>query len=425
MNKKLEVKYLIIGAGISGIAFARNCQDDYLILEKTDSVGGYCKTFHVQDYIWDYAGHFYHFKSEKIKNEFLDCYQKDELIFKNKNTKILYKDKLIDYPFQTNIHQLEKEDFIDCLYDLYNRKEKESYSNFVEMLYGKFGNSIVNKFLKPYNEKLYSCDLDLLDIDAMGRFFPYADFSQIINNMKSNVSNSYNNTFLYPKDGAQSFINKMFEKLDKNNIMYNTTASRIDYINKLVYTDGGDVIKYDYLINTAPFNEFSKLIGYTELSNELSYNKVLVFNMGFGAKSKYNEDWIYVPDKEISFYRIGFYNNILSQDKLSIYIELGFKKDDEIDVDFYYHKVIRDLKMMNVITDDAVPECYNFLIMDPAYVHINKKNNEEIQVLKNELEKNNVFSIGRYGAWTYCSMEDCIVMADNLIQKIKDLERRK
>ena len=293
------------------------------------------------------------------------------------------------------------------------------------MLYGKFGNSIVNKFLKPYNEKLYSCDLDLLDIDAMGRFFPYADFSQIINNMKSNVSNSYNNTFLYPKDGAQSFINKMFEKLDKNNIMYNTTASRIDYINKLVYTDGGDVIKYDYLINTAPFNEFSKLIGYTELSNELSYNKVLVFNMGFGAKSKYNEDWIYVPDKEISFYRIGFYNNILSQDKLSIYIELGFKKDDEIDVDFYYHKVIRDLKMMNVITNDAVPECYNFLIMDPAYVHINKKNNEEIQVLKNELEKNNVFSIGRYGAWTYCSMEDCIVMADNLIQKIKDLERRK
>lgn len=39
------------------------------------------------------------------------------------------------------------------------------------MLYGKFGKSIVEKFLKPYNEKLYAVDLTKLDVDAMGRFF--------------------------------------------------------------------------------------------------------------------------------------------------------------------------------------------------------------------------------------------------------------
>lgn len=68
------------------------------------------------------------------------------------------------------------------------------------MLYGKFGKSIVEKFLKPYNEKLYAVDLTTLDKDAMGRFFPYADIPAIIDNMKANKdSTSYNNSFLYPR----------------------------------------------------------------------------------------------------------------------------------------------------------------------------------------------------------------------------------
>lgn len=106
----------------------------------------------------------------------------------------------MDYPFQTNIHQLEKEEFIDCLYDLFHKEEKEDYDSFLDMLYGKFGKSIVEKFLKPYNEKLYAVDLKTLDKDAMGRFFPYADIPAIIDNMKANKdSTSYNNSFLYKK----------------------------------------------------------------------------------------------------------------------------------------------------------------------------------------------------------------------------------
>lgn len=424
MDNRMKVKYLIIGGGISGLSFAKNCDDDYLILEKTDSIGGYCKTFFVKDYVWDYAGHFYHFKNDKIKNEFLQSYKQDEIINKIKNTKILYNDKLINYPFQTNIHQLDKDEFIDCLYDLYNKEEKEKYDSFVDMLYGKFGNSIVNKFLKPYNEKLYSCDLNLLDIDAMGRFFPYANLDDIIKNMKLNNSNSYNDTFLYPKLGAQSYINKLFEKIDKNKILYNTVVNNIDYKNKIVYTDDME-IEYQYLINTSPFNKFLEYIQYNDLANKLSYNKVLVFNIGFDINSDIKEDWVYIPDKSISFYRIGFYNNILGNDKLSVYIELGFNKNDKIDVDFYYNKVLGDLVKMKIIGEYDVPECYNSLIMDPAYVHINKEHNKEIDSVKKLLEENNVFTIGRYGAWTYCSMEDCILMANNTYEKIKDLERRK
>ena len=64
----LNVENLIIGAGISGLTFAANCKEDYLIVEKESSVGGLCRTFYEGDFIWDFAGHFFHFASPVSSN---------------------------------------------------------------------------------------------------------------------------------------------------------------------------------------------------------------------------------------------------------------------------------------------------------------------------------------------------------------------
>ncbi|MBQ1521985.1 MAG: NAD(P)-binding protein, partial [Erysipelotrichaceae bacterium] len=204
-----NTKYLIVGAGISGLTFANYCNGDYLIVEKENEPGGYCRTIRKGDFVWDYAGHFFHFKTEELKKRFIESLDESQYVFKEKKTYIYYKGKLIDYPFQMNIHQLEKDEFIDCLYDLFNKEEKEDYNSFLEMLYGKFGKSITEKFLKPYNEKLYARDLGKLDKDAMGRFFPYADKEAIIKNMKTSANASYNSYFFYPKSGAEFIIDNL------------------------------------------------------------------------------------------------------------------------------------------------------------------------------------------------------------------------
>lgn len=103
------------------------------------------------------------------------------------------------------------------------------------MLYGKFGKSIVEKFLKPYNEKLYAINLEELDVEAMGRFFPYANKEEIINNMKNKSINSYNSSFLYPKNGAASFIDILYNKLDKEKILLNTEINKIDLAKKRLF----------------------------------------------------------------------------------------------------------------------------------------------------------------------------------------------
>ena len=420
-----KVKNLIIGAGISGLTYANYCNGDYLIVEKESEVGGYCNTHYVSDYIWDYAGHFFHFKTDEFKKKFIDSLDKDDFVTQDKKTYIYFDNALVDYPFQTNIHELSKDKFIDCLYDLFNKEEKDVYDNFLDMLYGKFGKSITEMFLKPYNEKLYACDLTKLDKDAMGRFFPYADIKAIINNMKDSKNTSYNNTFMYPKRGAQVIIDILMENVNKDNILLNTMVEKIDLDKHEAKLNNGEVVVFDNLINTSPFNTFLKLtnnLEYNELSDRLTYNKVLVFNLGFNKKSKYNkEHWIYFPDKDINFYRVGFYDNILNSDKLSMYIEIGYSKDAVIskeEIDDELNKTLKNLKKVGVIDDSFELVAHESIVMNPAYVHIDTENDKLVRKIMNDLSENNIYSIGRYGAWTYCSMEDCMLEAKNLSEKI-------
>lgn len=417
-----QVKYLIIGAGISGLTAANYLKKDYLLIEKENEPGGYCRTIHRGDYVWDYAGHFFHFKTDEFRRLFHENIPEQDIISQTKRTKILYKGQLVDYPFQTNIHQLEKQEFIDCLYDLFQRKEKPEYSDFLDMLYGKFGKSIVEKFLRPYNEKLYACDLHQLDKDAMGRFFPYADIPQIIANMKREQDSSYNSTFLYPRNGAGSFLDVLYRRLDSTKVRLGCTLTRVDAERKLAYTDGGEEISFEYLINTAPLNHFLAMLGTDaalELNGRLSYNKVLVFNLGFFKKSAFKEHWIYVPDKDVNYYRIGFYDNILSTDKLSMYVEIGYPKDAAVDTEQQLALTLENLKRCGIVTEDNSLIASSTILMDPAYVHIRRDTEAAIAEMKRSLAVSGIHTIGRYGGWTYCSMEDCMLEAKELVQALR------
>ena len=193
---------------------------------------------------------------------------------------------------------------------------------------------------------------------------------------------------------------------------------------RYVILSNGKRVEYEYLINTIPLNKFLELTGdNNNLLNKLSYNKVLVFNLGFNKKSKLvNEHWLYIPDKNCNYYRIGFYDNILNQDKLSMYVEIGYTKDSNItknEIDKQLKLTIENLRKQDIIDDDTKLEEYVFIIMDPAYVHINTETDKMVKKYFDTLRKNNIYSIGRYGAWTYCSMEDCMITARTLANLIK------
>ena len=415
-NTMKKVKYLIIGAGVAGLTAANMLSgEDYLVLEKESVPGGYCRTIRRGEYVWDYGGHFFHFSHPDLKARFQEIVASEEMVHRKKNTKIYYHGEYVDYPFQKNIHQLTKEEMIDCLYDLFEKPEKEQYDHFLDMLYGKFGKSITEKFLRPYNEKLYACDLRELDVDAMGRFFPYADVREIVRNMKAPEDNSYNQRFLYPKMGAAVFIGKLLEGIEETRLHLNETVRSINIRNRRLETDQG-TYAYDFLISSVPLNEFTDLTGtdLSEVKSELSYNQVLVLNLGFDRAPKDKDiHWIYIPDREINFYRAGFYNNIIGTENLSMYIEIGYPMEISVscqEIERQLTATLENLKNMGILDGHRLVD-WQPVVMNPAYVHITQKGQQAVSALKEQIEKQGVFLIGRYGSWRYCSIEDCMVEA--------------
>ena len=412
MNKNVDI--LIVGGGITGISLASFLGDsDYLIVDKDSELGGYCKTTIRNGFVWDYSGHFFHFTNPTIKEYVLEN-MSSEIISVNKKTHIYYKNNLIDFPFQYNIHQLPNDEFIECLYDLFNSNENE-VKTFKDYVKKTLGESICNKFVIPYNEKLYSCNLDKLDYDAMGRFFPKTITGKdlLLQLKNNNTTKSYNDTFIYPKGGSIEFVKSILKRVDENKILLNTEIIGIDLENKIAKTNKGNV-KFNKLVNTMPFNNFMRLMG--EEVSDLTSNKVVVFNLGFDKPSELDSNWIYYPGDEV-FYRIGFYDNIFNTDKMSLYVEIGMEQNQEINKETLLNKVLEDLSRVGVVNEHNLID-HEMIVMNPAYVHITKKSKD---IYNSWCKKNNpdgLFSIGRYGSWTYCSIEDNIIQAKDLSSEI-------
>jgi protoporphyrinogen oxidase len=419
-----RTKFLIVGAGVSGLAFADWIDDeDYIVLEAINEVGGYCRTIKKEGFVWDFSGHFFHFRRPEI-----EAYLRKRMVGQTirtvvKQAKIHYADRLIDFPFQMNIHQLPKDQFIDCLVDLYFRQEAADYKgepdNFEEMLYGKFGKGIADRFLIPYNEKLYATALTSLDVNAMGRFFPYADVEDIIRNFRTPDRRSYNATFTYPDGGAIEYVKALQSGVDPSRIALEEPLIAIDLERKVASTEKRE-IAFEHLISSVPFPKLLDMAGVSHAPGLYNYNKVLVFNLGFDSKGPKNVHWIYFPSREVSFYRVGFYDNIMGSNRMSLYVELGYPADARLeaaDIALVQSRVLKDLEGTQIVQDQGLVASHS-VVLDPAYVHITEQSNQDVAAKKASLAEKGVYSIGRYGSWTYCSIEDNIVEARTLAEEL-------
>ena len=147
-----------------------------------------------------------------------------------------------------------------------------------------------------------------------------------------------------------------------------------------------------------------------------------MFNLGFDRKGPRDLHWMYFPDRAILFYRVGWYDNILppapgAADRMSLYVEIGAPHDAALDIDALRARVLGDLHHEGIVTDHRLIS-HHHVILDPAYVHITQASLAETARLKAELATHDVHSVGRYGGWTYCSIEDNLIETRELAQRL-------
>lgn len=417
---------VIIGGGITGLSVASSVKADTIVLERDGVVGGYCRTTKRNGFVWDRAGHFFHFNDQKIKDFFYDQIPEDRFVKVQKKTSIYFQDhRYVDFPFQKNIHQLPHDLYIKCLTDLYKaEKLAKPYNSFKEFVYFTMGAGIADLFLIPYNEKLYACNLNDLDKDAMGRFFPKANFEDVLLNAINAENTSYNQFFSYPVGGAEEFINVMEARARENaEIRTNIEVTSVDLDNKTVQLGDGTQLQYEFLVNTAPLDRFCRMANIATDSARFSSNKVAVFNLGFDRKNDNDQHWVYYPGSEV-FYRVGCYHNIFGKDRASLYVEIGISQEQDCNEKTLLEAVLADLEKVGMIDGDFQLIDHEFIVMNPAYVHINAQSSDFTWRIKEKLRKKGVYSAGRYGSWTYCSIEDNIKegykITDDIIRQNSD-----
>jgi protoporphyrinogen oxidase len=424
-----SVEYLVVGAGVTGLSFANwiraeadargRSQPEVLVLEGADEPGGYCKTIVKDGFVWDYSGHFFHFKEKGIEAWLRARMPGEDIRTVAKQTLIRFAGRDIDFPFQKNIHQLPRQDFIDCLYELYFREAGDAApTSFKDMLYRRLGRGICERFLVPYNEKLYACDLDTLDADAMGRFFPHADTGDIIRNMRHPDNASYNATFTYPRGGAIRYIHALMHDLPDGLVVCGERLEAIDVDARVARTSRRH-IGFEKLISSAPFDRQLAACGIACDPGDYTWNKVLVFNLGFDRKGAEGVHWMYFPDRSLPFYRVGWYDNIMGTDRMSLYVEIGAARDAEFDVEAELVGVLEGLRREG-IADGHTLVSWHSVVLDPAYVHITQRSLAEVARLGPALAARGIHAAGRYGRWTYCSIEDNMIETRALARTFAD-----
>ncbi|MBE7454311.1 MAG: NAD(P)-binding protein [Kofleriaceae bacterium] len=426
-----SVDYLVVGAGMSGLGFTAWLRaeaaargrplPELVVLEADDEPGGYCKTVERDGFVWDYSGHFFHFKHPEIET-WLRARMDGEVRTVAKRSAIRVAGTEVDFPFQKNIHQLPHDEFLRCLVDLYFRDE-ESFGaapgSFKEMLYRRFGRGIAELFLVPYNQKLYATDLDRLDRDAMGRFFPHADVADIVRNMRSADNASYNATFTYPARGAMEYVRALLREVPATQLALGERLVGVDLRRQVAWTTRRE-LGYRRLVSSMPLPRLLAACGLEHDAGAFTWNKVLVFNLGFDRKGRDGLHWMYFPDPATVFYRVGWYDNIMGGDRMSLYVEIGADRDAELDVAGLRGRVLDDLAREGVVTDQTLV-AEHAVVLDPAYVHVTQASLAEHARVRRTLEAAGVYSVGRYGGWTYCSIEDNLVETRDLARTLGPL----
>ena len=103
---------------------------------------------------------------------------------------------------------------------------------------------------------------------------------------------------------------------------------------------------------------------------------------------------------------------------MSLYVELGVSRDVKIEgreVIELRDRVLDDLRKIGLVNNQKLVSWHSVL-MNPAYVHITEKSLAEAARVRKILSAHGVYSIGRYGGWTYCSIEDNILEARALAE---------
>jgi len=344
------MEIVILGGGFSSITLAFFLQRSskikkIFIIEKTSKLGGLLRSYKFENIYFDVGPHIIFSKHKDILKLHIKLLKKNVKKFKRSN-KIIFKDKLIKYPFENDLYKLNAVDRNYALNNFLNNPYKFYKPNNMKQFFLKvFGQGITDLYLEPYNKKIWKCDPAFLDTQMVSRI-PRPPDSDIIKSAKGIKTEGYKHqlNFYYPEQGG---IEKLFysylEKLNKKKVFIYKNYKISEIIKKqkffLKNNNKKEIISGDLVVSTIPLNELPKFYNSKKeiknLAKKLKFNSIIICMIKVKGNFAGNNFAFMVPDENIIFHRISklnFFGKNYSQKNFSFFqIEITFRKNDITD----------------------------------------------------------------------------------------------
>ena len=193
----------------------------------------------------------------------------------------------------------------------------------------------------------------------------------------------------------------------------------VDLARRRVEIEGGGAVEYDRLVVTLPLPAFLQMArgGPGELAGlaaGLDWSVVACLNLGIARPGLGGGlHWIYFPDPDVPFYRVGFPTNfsrgVAPEGSSSLYVEFGLGRHEPFDAARLESAALEGLRNEGILQEGDRRLVRDWVRIDPGYVIFDRSRREVLARVTAELERLGVHLIGRYGAWGYSYMEQALL----------------
>ncbi len=428
---------LVLGGGLAGMATAHHLRRllpdvPRLVLEKEAVPGGLSRSRRAGGFTFDFTGHYLHLRDPGTI-AFVDELVGDRMMQVERRAFIHSQGARLDFPYQANLHGLPPEAVARMLVDFVEAAKTPLPERPEELPFGEwarrvFGAGIAEGFMIPYNTKLFGCAPDELTSEWVSWAVPRPDLAQVINGALGlrNAGMGYNPSFRYPKEGGIGILAEALAGRVADDLRCGAAVVSIDARERRVVLQGGEVLPFEQVVSTLPLPYLLQRIrgvdgcpglGMTlaEMAGTLRWSAVVDLELGVEREPIADgAHWIYFPDADVPFYRVGFPSNVSRS--------LAPAGCSSLSVEFHHRpgaplppteslvaQARAGLERAGILRPADRIVHAEAALLDPAYVLFDRRRTPTVEAAMRRLAKAGIRSIGRFGAWTYSYMERALL----------------
>lgn len=420
------MKYGIIGAGPSGLIMAKFLNAPCLVLEQQTTPGGHTGSFSENGYTFDFGPHIMFSKNKKILDFMIHTLGKN-IHQCRRNNKIYYKKRFIKYPFENDLHSLPAEDTHACLMTYVYNRYKTLYKrpkNLKQWFLKNFGKGICERYLFPYNEKIWKIpvqDLSMLWADRI----PNPPPEDIVKSAIGIETEGYLHQLFYHyplRGGYQALCDAWARDVP---VQYGFQVKNITKTKDGTFrlSDGNQSYSFDRIISTMPIHELIRVIDFPipaaviRAVRKLRVNSMYVVCLGIKGNDKNAYTAVYFPEDDFLVHRIGFpktfspYN--APDGHYSIQAEITCRKHSSLWK--YNDRQILGLVKKGLIERGIISKqscVYEKVIRsDYAYVVYDTNYEKNVHLVRQWFPTHGIHLVGRFSYFEYVNVDGAIERA--------------